>query len=800
MTLPATANTGTRPPRSILHIAELDCLSTKETHFMTAVPHHLVNVMAGALCAAAALVVSLDTKAWAEPSGNVKITGERRVWHAMTFSIEGRDSGEQDANNPFLNSRLEGVFSKGERRHTVTGYYAADGNAGQSGADRGNIWRIHFVADEPGQWQYQMRLYEGNRIALSDDPARDGKLVKKSEGLITVMPTDKWSPPVPGTNRDFRGLGFLRHTRGHHLRFVGRDEPFIKAGADSPENFLGYADFDGTYRIGKLKRRPGENFAEGLHQYKPHVRDWKPGDPIWRGGKGKGIIGALNYLASKGMNSVYFLTMNVGGDGKDVWPWTSHDERFRFDCSKLDQWEIVFSHMDQLGVMLHVVLQEQENDQLLDGGHLGPERRLYLRELIARFGHHLGLQWNLGEENTNTDAQRKAFCQYIKQLDPYDHPIVCHTFPGKYDQVYRPLLGFRYFNGPSLQTNDTHNQTVKWVTESTKAGRPWFVCLDEIGPANTGVKPDKDDPSHDEVRQKHLWGNLMGGGAGAEWYFGYKYAHNDLNCEDWRSRENMWNQTRHALSFFHRYLPFTEMRPADGLLSQPDAYCLAKFGHVVAVYLPRGGTTTIDLSWDRGIYAVQWYNPRKGGDLITAPTGRIELADTPKPTIGPPPSDPDQDWVVLLRNTSPPDRAISPPKSMDVTRIRAGGSNRDKPVSGTPGTVTGFTLINADTNRSIKGFEPLNSGATLDLAKLPTRNLSIRADVTGRAGRVQFDLDGKSNYRSEGTAPYALEGDTNGNYNAWTPRPGRHRLTATPLVGSRAGGAATITFTVIDSK
>jgi hypothetical protein len=66
----------------------------------------------------------------------------------------------------------------------------------------------------------------------------------------------------------------------------------------------------------------------------------------------------------------------------------------------------------------------------------------------------------------------------------------------------------RVCNGPSLQTNDTHNQTVKWVTESTDAGRPWFVCLDEIGPASTGVKPDKDDPTHDEVRKRHLWGNI----------------------------------------------------------------------------------------------------------------------------------------------------------------------------------------------------------------------------------------------------------------------------------------------------
>ena len=81
------------------------------------------------------------------------------------------------------------------------------------------------------------------------------------------------------------------------------------------------------------------------------------------------MIGAVNYLVSKGMNSIYMLTLNIMGDGKDVWPYSDHDERYRFDCSKPDQWEIVFDYMEQKGVMSHFVLQETENKVLLDGGH-----------------------------------------------------------------------------------------------------------------------------------------------------------------------------------------------------------------------------------------------------------------------------------------------------------------------------------------------------------------------------------------------------------------------------------------------
>jgi hypothetical protein len=59
----------------------------------------------------------------------------------------------------------------------------------------------------------------------------------------------------------------------------------------------------------------------------------------------------------------------------------------------------------------------------LDGGSLGLERKLYYRELIARFSHHLALNWNLGEENTNTDSQLKEFSNYFEQIDPYGHLV-----------------------------------------------------------------------------------------------------------------------------------------------------------------------------------------------------------------------------------------------------------------------------------------------------------------------------------------------------------------------------------------
>ena len=588
----------------------------------------------------ALIVAAAGSAGAAAPQG--VIAGELKVWHPVAITFTGPKTDEAATPNPFRDYRLTVTFSHADRTIAVPGYYAADGNAGNTGASAGDRWRVRFTPDSQGEWSYAVSFRTGTDIATHPDPgAGEAIALDGASGRFRVGPTDK-------KGRDHRGKGLLRYVGERYLKFAATGERFLKGGADSPENFLAYHEFDGTYRHDKAGgKRNGEARATALHRYLPHLGDWRGGDPTWGNAKGKGIIGALNYLAGQGMNSVYMLTMNVGGDGKDVWPWTGHGERFRFDCSKLDQWEVVFSHMDRVGLMLHVITQETENDQLLDGGDLGPERRLYYRELVARFAHHPALTWNLGEENTNTDAQRQAFSKYIKDLDLYDHPIVCHTFPGKYDQVYAPLLSCEDFDGPSLQTNATHRETAKWIDRSAEAGRPWVVCLDEIGPAHTGVKPDRDDPGHDTVRKEHLWGNLMAGGAGCEWYFGYKFAHNDLNCEDWRSRQTLWDQTRHALVFFHAHLPFWEMNHADDLTSAADDYCFAKPGEVYAVYLPGGGTTDLDVGKSGATFTVSWYNPREGGPLERGSAATV--TGPGKVAIGRPPRDASKDWVALVR-------------------------------------------------------------------------------------------------------------------------------------------------------
>ncbi|THH40354.1 DUF5060 domain-containing protein [Neolewinella litorea] len=564
-------------------------------------------------------------------------------WEKLTLSFPGPESEESAAVNPFVHYRLDVTFTNDDYSITVPGFYAADGKAAETSAERGNIWQVRFRPDRSGEWTYEGQLVSGDSIYLQ--PVGEGKIVERYEGAFFV------GEAPPGET------GRLIRDHPRYLRWAETGDYFIKTGVDSPENLLGYEDFDGTYRHSNTFRE-GESKTEGLHRFSAHLDDHGTRDPAWKNGMGKGIIGGISYLASAGVNSLYFLTLNLNGDGKDVWPYTDHEARYRFDVSKLDQWEIVFDHADSLGMMLHFVLNETENETLLDGGDTGPERQLYFRELVARFGHHRAVTWNLGEENGPNDwseswqdtRQQRDVLAWFAENDPFRHYVVLHTHPGEeaFAKIYQPLLGNDHLDGLSLQLGDPYSAnevTRKWLRLSAEAGAPWIMTLDEVGPWWRGLDPDDTVPNNqDSLRALTLWGNLLAGGGGVEWYFGARSPHNDLNLEDWRSRDRAYRWSADARQFFERHLPFWDMEARNELTREDNEFCFAQAGSVYVVNLPFGEPATLDLSDTEGEYTVQWYNPREGGDLedygelVQASDGEVELV---------PPGE--GHWVCLLK-------------------------------------------------------------------------------------------------------------------------------------------------------
>ena len=148
-----------------------------------------------------------------------EITGELKKWHRVTISFDGPMAAETDALNPFLDYRLLVTFTHAAtgKTYVVPGFFAADGDAANTGADAGTRWRVHFTPDETGLWQYTAEFITGTEVAISTDPVPAGSssagFFDGNTGSFTIDPTDK-------TDADFRAKGRLEYVNKHHLQFA----------------------------------------------------------------------------------------------------------------------------------------------------------------------------------------------------------------------------------------------------------------------------------------------------------------------------------------------------------------------------------------------------------------------------------------------------------------------------------------------------------------------------------------------------------------------------------------------------
>ena len=101
-----------------------------------------------------------------------QISGELKTWHKVTITFDGPQTSERAEPNPFTDYRLNVTFSKGEKTFLVPGYYAADGDAANTGADSGNKWRVHFAPSEPG-------AVELSRSRSGRDPASPSATIRR---------------------------------------------------------------------------------------------------------------------------------------------------------------------------------------------------------------------------------------------------------------------------------------------------------------------------------------------------------------------------------------------------------------------------------------------------------------------------------------------------------------------------------------------------------------------------------------------------------------------------------------------
>jgi hypothetical protein len=462
-------------------------------------------------------------------------------WSKIEIVFPGPPSQSRGAPNPFA-IRLDVDFtSPGGRPYRVPGFYDGDGNGGLDG----NLWKVRFSADELGQWTFSTK---------SDNERLDG-----ATGRFCVT-------GVPPDARGFWKWGRLEAvgTAENKIRYLKfRDGPFwLKAGCDDPENFLGNS---------------------------PHY-DTLPERKA-----------AIDYLARRGVNSLYIMTHNLGGDDDDVWPWLGESAlqamsnggaSARFDAAKLDTWRELFEHMQTKGVVPYLVLED-------DSAWKDYDHQRYYREMIARFGYLPALLFNFGEEHNENYRLWQAldYLEQLRKIDAYRHPRGIHNVNRPTDRyVDAEQVDFTSIQTGSPGTHTglasalEHNgMTIDWIRRCVGRGRRILVVnFDE-------ARPEED--------RRCWWSVYLGGGV---WESHVRQPY-DRPMSAW---ETTWTQLGGARAFMET-LPFWEMEPHNELVTDGQAFCLAKPGEVYALYLPVGGRVTLRLRPEVA-YEAAWWNPAGG--------------------------------------------------------------------------------------------------------------------------------------------------------------------------------------------
>ncbi len=456
-------------------------------------------------------------------------------WSKVELVLHGPESAGLGTSNPFR-TKVDVTFSgPGERAYTVPAFYDGDGKGGMDG----NVWKARFSPDATGIWNFESNI--------------------KLSALNGYRGTFRVTQPAKDTPKLFQ-RGRLEYVGEHYLKF--RDGGYwFKAGADDPENFLGAAF----------------------------------GKDDWANKKSE-----VTYLARKGINSMYVMTHTLEGDGRDVWPWygatdseaKAHSDRF--DVAKLAKWEDAFLHMQNEGIVIHLVLED-------DSAWTGYDHALYYREMVARFGYLPALYFNMCEEYNEryTLAEALANAATLRALDPYHHPIGIHN-------VNSPTAA--YLNNPSIEMTSIQgykdgdavaafDAAVNWRRQSEAAGKKLVVSFDEYM-----NYPAENTPEARAIARRTAWGAALGGGI-VEAY--------TSPFESFADYEDFWDDLRHLREFIEG-LPFPQMTPDPAFRGASRGVCFSLPGYVYAVYLPDGGSSTLDLSGVEGKFSVRWYNPREG--------------------------------------------------------------------------------------------------------------------------------------------------------------------------------------------
>lgn len=590
------------------------------------------------------------------PNGYLNFDGNDTIYvnDKITIGFEGpfaSETGTTDRDNDyyrpsstFADYRLDVHFflvaqdntthNGSQHYYVVPGYFTAYGHVANTPSSTGNAWLCHFRPDHVGVWNWTASFKQGMNVAQQQirvhsnhttwvtssttnststgtfgDPT--GLMDGSTGSFVVTMPSDSAAASseqtlsvlqVSSGNR--RKLDRLIHPPGTNRYEISRSDntddsttgykPFVKIGTgDTPIDLLSYES----------------NWNSDTMPSK-HIVDYIEGNPTWAGGQGKNTIGAINYVSKSGINTVTIATISdtfhpfavnnlslVTGTSTAI-DIDHHYVLMSYNVTKLAQCEIIVAWIDKCGLSLNLRLSDtkvQFLDSDVKNGVLYDSRRLYYREMIARFGYHSAITWYLDGDGTSTITEILQRAEYIRSVDPYKNPIIVRVNPSEEPSFMKELVSnVNVVDGISLQsvlyerTDSTINDILKIKeTVGKELSSATIIEIDAF------VVRDPDDI--DMTRQNVLWSSLLGGGIAGIMYNNYYYG------QDFTHHQPLWEQSYYAVSKFFQnttnILPYYGMTNAYPIVSSGSWCIMNDLGTIIVVYKKRSVTFTISVKF-----------------------------------------------------------------------------------------------------------------------------------------------------------------------------------------------------------
>ncbi len=350
----------------------------------------------------------------------------------------------------------------------------------------------------------------------------------------------------------------------------------------------------------------------------------------------------------------------------------------RFNVDHFRKAERMLAHAARRGIQVSLIFHLDGRDPGVDPfGRArmgGPEESRYYRHAVARFAAFANVMWDVTNEwhLFRDEAWVERMGALIRRSDPYGHLLSVH---GRDQFPFRRSPWVDYVLFQSWDEHGGYEFMLRNRREQTATGRPLPVINEEYGyedhypfpwgqarrwPARTA-----------DSRRRLAWEIAMAGGyqttgerADIPGYGGWLTGRGNDSM-------TMLEGYRHLRTFFEG-LPWWQLEPREDLLRLPplppssvasarppaaappipvlraEPMCLAHPGTRYVVYLPRGGSVTMDLA--PAHYRGRWFNPRTGRFLRAR--DRISTSSAPAAAWTSPPAPDAEDWVLWLERTS----------------------------------------------------------------------------------------------------------------------------------------------------